>query len=253
MADPIQQAAKLIEAGELEQAQSVLLEKLKADPKSDVAWFWMSKVVATDELSEECLQEALKVNPKNTLAQAALDEMHDKPIATPGKWSTDGEAAPKAKTRSVSAGPRRRPNTIPAASIIFVLALALIAATYLFTREDLAYRFDGSVVSAIVTKLNKERGSAGVPDRCQADYQFMAYGALRKGTVPISCVDWNRLDDSRQMQIQYLVSQPDRSRAYPPAQTTERYAVMGFGLAALLIIIGIAMIVWKFWPVKSAS
>jgi hypothetical protein len=53
------------------------------------------------------------------------------------------------------------------------------------------------------------------------------------------------------MQIQYLVSQPDRSRIYPPAQTTERYAVMGFGLAVLLIIVGIVLIVWRFWPQKS--
>ena len=252
MADPIQQAIKFIEAGNFDQAHSVLLEKLKADPKNDAAWFWMSKVVATDELREECLQEALKVNPKNALARAALDELHAKPAAAPGKWSAVEQAAPKAKTRSVECQSPRRPNTIPVAIIIFVLALMLIAVTYLFTREDLAYRAEGRVVSAIVTKLNKERGTADVPDRCQADYQFMAYGALRQGTVPIPCADWNRLDDSRQMQIQYLVSQPDRSRSYPPVNTTDRYAVMGFGLAALLIIVGIVLIVWRFWPQKSA-
>ena len=253
MADPIQQAIKLIETGKFDQAHAVLLEKLQAESKNDVAWYWMSKVVATDELREECLQEALKYNPKNSLARAALDEVHAKPVAAPSKWSTVEQTAPKTKTRSMSAGPRQRPNTIPAAIIIFVLALILIAATYLFTRDDLAYRFDGRVVSATVTKLDKQRGSAGVPDQCQADYQFMAYGALRKGTVPIACADWNRLDDVRQMQIQYLVSQPDRSRVYPPAETTERYAVMGFGLAALLIIVGIVLIAWKFWPVKSSQ
>jgi hypothetical protein len=78
----------------------------------------------------------------------------------------------------------------------------------------------------------------------------MAYGALRKGTVAIPCSDWDRLDYSRRMQIQYLVSQPDRSRSYPPAETTERYAVMGFGLAVLLILVGIVLIVWKFLPQK---
>jgi hypothetical protein len=251
MEDQVQQAIKSIEAGNFDQAHALLLEKLKADPKNDVAWFWMSKVVATDELREECLQEALKHNPKNALARAALDALRDKPVAAPGKWTIGEQAAPKVETRSLDARPQRRPNTIPAAIIIFVLALALIAVTYLFTREDLTYRSEGRVVSATVTRLNKERGSEGIPDRCQAEYQFMAYGALRKGAVPISCADWNRLDDSRQMQIQYLVSQPDRSRAYPPAQTTERYAVMGFGLAALLIIVGIVLIVWRFWPQKS--
>ncbi|NTU62100.1 MAG: DUF3592 domain-containing protein [Chloroflexi bacterium] len=134
-----------------------------------------------------------------------------------------------------------------------MIALALIAVTYLFTREDLTYRSEGRVVSATVTKLNKDRGSGDVPDQCQAEYQFMAYGALRQSTVPIACADWDQLDDSRRMQIQYLVSQPDRSRVYPPAQTTERYAVMGFGLAALLIIVGVVLIAWRFWPVKSSS
>ena len=251
MADPIQQATKLIEAGNLDQAHSLLLEKLKADPRNDVAWYWMSKCVATDELRKECLQEALKHNPKNALALAALDEMHDKPVAPPSKWSALENTAPNQKTRSVSAGPQRRPNTIPAAIVIFLLALALIAVTYLFTREDLAYRAEGRVVSATVIKLNKDRGSEGAPDRCQAEYQFMAYAALRKGTVTIPCADWDRLDDTRRMQIQYRDSQPDRSRVYPPVETTERYAVVGFGLAALLIIAGIVLIVWKFWPQKS--
>jgi hypothetical protein len=251
MADQLQQAIKLIETGKFDQAHALLLERLKAKPKDDQAWFWMSKVVATDDLREECLQEALKYNPKNTLAQAALDELQDEPVVPTSKWNTVESTAPKTKTRSVSAGPQHRPNTIPAAIVVFVLALVLIAVTYFFTREDLAYRSEGRVVSATVTDLIKERGSEGVPDRCQADYQFMAYGALRKGTVPIACTDWDQLDDSRRLQIQYLVSQPDHSRVYPPAETTERYAVMGFGLAALLIIVGIVLIVWRFWPVKS--
>jgi hypothetical protein len=253
MADPIPQAISLIEAGKFDQAHAVLLEKLKAEPENDVAWFWMSKVVATNELREECLQEALKYNPKNSIARSALDELHVKPAAAPSKWSTVEQTAPKAKTRSASAGPRQRPNTLPAAIVLFILALVLIAVTYFLTRDDLAYRFDGRVVSATVTKLNKERGSESIPDQCQAEYQFMAYGALRKGTVPIACANWNHLDDARQIQVQYLVSQPDRSRVYPPAQTTDRYAVMGFGLAALLIIVGIVLIVWRFWPVKSSQ
>jgi hypothetical protein len=253
MADQIQQAIKLIETGNFDQAHSLLLDKLKVDPKNDVAWFWMSKVVATDDLREECLQEALKYNPKNSLARAALDELQDEPVVPASKWSSIESGAPKTKTRSVSARPQRRLNTIPVAILTFVLALALIAVTYLFTREDLAYRAEGRVVSATVIKLNKDRGSDGDPDRCQAEYQFMAYGALRKGTVAVPCSDWDRLDDSRRMQIQYLVSQPDRSRTYPPAETTERYAVMGFGLAALLIIVSVVLVVWRFLPQKSSQ
>jgi hypothetical protein len=255
MADSVQQAIKLIEVGKFDQAHAVLVSALQADPKNDAAWYWMSKVVASDELREECLQEAVKINPKNALAQTALDELEDKQMtasAVPiSKWGSIETAAPKTKTRSVSAGPHGRPNTIPAAIVLFVIALILAVATYIFTREDLTYRSEGRVVSATVIKLNKDRGSDGQAEQCQADYQFMAYGALRQGTVPIACDDWDRLDDERRLQIQYQVSQPDRSRVYPPANPTDRYAVMGFGLAALLIIVGIVLIAWRFWPLKS--
>jgi hypothetical protein len=251
MADKVKQARQLIETGDFDRAHALLLDRLKAKPKDDQAWFWMSKVVATDDLREECLQEALKYNPKNSLARAALDTLQGEAAVSASKWNLAESAPPQTKNRSVRAGPQRRPNTVPAAITLFGLALVLSAVTYFFTHEDLAYRAEGRIVSATVTDLNKERGSEGVPDRCQADYQFMAYGALRKGTISIPCADWDRLDDSRRMQIQYLVSQPDHSRSYPPAETTERYAVMGFGLAALLIIVGLVLIVWKFLPLKS--
>jgi hypothetical protein len=255
MADSVQQAIKLIEAGRFEQAHSVLLGVLKTQPKNDAAWYWMSKVVDSDELREECLQEALKYNPRNTLAQAALDELEDKVTATAApvsKWGPIESTAPKGKTRSVGARSQDRPNTVPIAVTLFVIALILAGVTFLFTREDLAYRSEGRVMNATVTKLHKVDGREGTTDQCAADYQFMAYGALRQGTVPIPCSDWDRLDDARRLQIQYLVSQPDRSRVYPPAQTTERYAVMGFGLAALLIIVGLVLIVWRFWPQRTA-
>ena len=63
MADSIQQAIKLIETGKFEQAHAVLLEKLQTDPQNDVAWYWMSKVVATDDLREECLHCLLYTSP----------------------------------------------------------------------------------------------------------------------------------------------------------------------------------------------
>ncbi len=252
MTHSIQQAIKLIETGKFDQAHTILLETLQADPKNDTAWYWMSKVVATDDLRQECLQEALKYNPNNSLAQAALDRLTAQPTAAPvGKWQTTEQVTPR--TRSQHDRPRHRPNTLPAAITLFVIALLLAGVTLVVTREDLTYRAEGRVVSATVTRLNKERGTNGTADRCTADYQFMAYGALRQGTVPIVCADWDQLDDARRLQIQYLVSQPDRSRLYPPAQTTERYAVMGFGLAVLLMIAGIILIVWRFWPVKATS
>ena len=240
MPDNLKQAQRFIETGAVDQAQALLLEHLKAHPKDDAAWYWMSKVVATDDLREECLQEAVKYNPKNRLAREELNQMKGAASAPVEKWNVT------ATSRST-----RRPNTIPFAILLFVLALILGVVTYFFTREDLAYRAEGNVVSAIVTRLVKDRGSEGQADRCQAEYQFMAYGALRKGTVAVPCSDWKQLDDTSHLEVQYLISRPEQSRSYPPANPTERYAVMGFGLAVLLIIIGVGLIAWKFWPIKS--
>ena len=258
MADSVQQAITLIEAGRLEQAHSVLMSVLKTDPKNDAAWYWMSKVVAGDELREKCLQEALKINPKNTLALAALDKLEDKQsmavAAKPiDKWEPIEKDAPQPKTRSATVRPYSRPDTIPVAIILFVIALILAAVTYFFTREDLTYRSEGLVMSATVTKLHKTPGSADQPEQCAAEYQYMAYGEVRKGTLPVPCSEVDRLDDVRQIKIQYLSSQPNVNRLYPPAQTTERYAVTGFGLAALLVIVGLVLIAWHFWPQRTST
>jgi hypothetical protein len=255
MADSVQQAIKLIEAGRLEQAHSVLLGVIKAEPKNDAAWYWMSRVVAGDELREKCLREAVKINPQNSLAQKALDELEDKQSAAAAakpieKWGPIEQAAPPPQTRSARVRPHSRPDTIPLAVILFVIALIIAAATYLFTREDLTYRSEGRVINATVIKLNQVSGTSSQPDQCTAEFQFMAYGALRKGTLPVPCTDAPRLDDTRQLQIQYLASQPEHHRLYPPGQTTERYAPTGFGLAVLLIIVGVVLIAWRFWPVK---
>ena len=256
MADSVQQAITLIEAGRFEQAHSVLMNVLKTDPKNDAAWYWMSKVVAKADLREECLREAVKLNPRNRLAQQALDELEDKQLAATAKkpidkWGPIEKTAFPPKTRSTLLHPYSRPDTIPIAIVLFVIALILAAATYFFTREDLAYRSEGLVMSATVTKLNKPAGSTDQPHQCTAEYQFMAYGAIRQGTLPIPCADVDRLDDTRQIKIQYLSSQPNISRLYPPAQTTERYAVMGFGMAVLLAIVGLVLVAWHFWPQKS--
>ena len=97
-------------------------KKLRAEPTNDVAWYWMSKVVATDELREECLQEALKHNPKNALARAALDEMHDQPLVAPGKWSI-GENSALVRARSLQGLEGVGPEWVPVVAGILGMAV----------------------------------------------------------------------------------------------------------------------------------
>src|SRR5512141_1360254 len=79
MADKLKQAIELIKSGERERARQLLIEHLKTDPKNDSAWVWMASVVETAELKQECLEEALKYNPKNEVARRALAEIQAGP------------------------------------------------------------------------------------------------------------------------------------------------------------------------------
>ena len=84
----------------------LLIEKLKADPKNDAAWFWMSKVVDTDDLRQEYLQEALKHNPRNQSASRALAELRGR---YPSPWGQSAQAATAmSETRLAGARPERR-------------------------------------------------------------------------------------------------------------------------------------------------
>jgi hypothetical protein len=73
----LQEAVALIEAGEDARARACLVELLKAEPKNDSAWVWMSTVVEDHKLKEKCLKEALKHNPRNKLAQRALAQLKE--------------------------------------------------------------------------------------------------------------------------------------------------------------------------------
>lgn len=73
MSKEMKRAADLIKAGDNAGARECLTNILKANPKNDAAWVYMAAVVETDELRQKCLREALKHNPRNKMAQRALE------------------------------------------------------------------------------------------------------------------------------------------------------------------------------------
>jgi hypothetical protein len=232
MADKTQQTIKLIEAGDLKGGRHLLIKQLKSNPRDDAAWFWLAKTVETDELRRECLEEALKHNPENVLAQQALDKLAGRSKAPVNKWEFTGTAAPKtpaAKAESV----RRQPKTA-LALLTLLLALAIIAVTYFSSREYLAYRSEGRVTSATGLKSTKQAGPAGDGEICSAKYQFMAYGTLHKSENTFPCSEWKRIDKTQQMQVEYLISHPDQNRCYP---TPTKYEAITF----------LFMPAWRFW------
>jgi hypothetical protein len=92
MGNALKQAIDLIKAGENEKARDCLIDVLKADPTNDTAWVWMAAVVETQLRKRECLEEALKHNPRNKIAQQALQKMMPQPLSPIGSKGTTAQA-----------------------------------------------------------------------------------------------------------------------------------------------------------------
>lgn len=245
MADKLKQAIQLIKAGDNDRARQLLIEKLKSDPKNDVAWVWLATVVETAELKQECLEEAVKHNPHNEVARRALAAMGQPPEPHPDQTPVTFDAV---EARPAPAPPRRRKiNRL--ALPIFLLALIVIAFTYVANVEELSYRNDGDVINASILDLDKAADANG-NEACTADYQFMAYGALRKGRSAFACAEWAQVEKSRIIQIEYQRSQPDVSRYYLRPNSGDTLLRVGFGLGGLLVIVSIALVVYSVAPRK---
>jgi len=55
MTDLLQQAIAAIKAGDKVKGQQLIAQVLKADPRSESAWIWMSGIVDTDKQRRDCL------------------------------------------------------------------------------------------------------------------------------------------------------------------------------------------------------
>ena len=71
----LQQAADYIKAGQLQQAQPLLVKYIKQQPDSADAWYLMSFVVPQASQQIDCLQRVLRYNPAHRQAQARLVEV----------------------------------------------------------------------------------------------------------------------------------------------------------------------------------
>ena len=255
MADKLKQAIQLIKAGDTDRARQLLIEKLKTDPKNDTAWVWLATVVETAELKQECLEEALKHNPHNEVARRALAAMGQppEPLQEQTGSITTGPAAFDAVDVRPVIKPARRRKIIRLALPIFLLALIVIALTYVLNLGELAYRNNGDVINATILKLDKATDANSPDEVCTAAYQFMAYGALRKGSSAFSCDEWAQVEKSHMIQIEYQRSQPDLSRYYLRPNSGDTLMQVGFGLGGLLVVVSLALLAWGFWPRKSAA
>ena len=258
MADKLKQAIQLIKSGDKERARQLLIEKLKTDPKNDTAWVWLATLVETAEFKQECLEEALKHNPHNEVARrwkmshASGDTLAAIGEPQPPFQSQTGPVAFDTVEARPAKAPTGRRKIIRFALPIFLLAVIVIALTYVVNLDELAYRNHGDVINASILNLDKAADANG-NDVCTAAYQFMAYGALRKGSSAFACAEWAQVEKSHVIQIEYQISQPDVNRYYLRPNNGDTLMQAGFGLGGLLVIVSLALLAWGLWPRKSAT
>ncbi len=78
----LRQAITAIKAGDKQAGKQILAKVLKADPRNEKAWLWMTEVVDRDEDRLKFLRNVLKINPNNETVKrklAALQRRKDAP------------------------------------------------------------------------------------------------------------------------------------------------------------------------------
>jgi predicted RNA-binding Zn-ribbon protein involved in translation (DUF1610 family) len=68
-------AIQHIKAGHPAKARQLLVDLLRADPKNETAWMWLSSVVDDDRQRKDCLERVLALDPANEAARLQLTQM----------------------------------------------------------------------------------------------------------------------------------------------------------------------------------
>jgi len=116
------EATAVIRQGDKEAGKEILLDILQDDPENDMAWVWMSAVMDTDDLRLECLEEALRFNPDNQMAQRGIAKLRKKGA---------GETAVSPQYAS----PATKPSSSVAATLTYLCRRLIIEKQYQFAEN----------------------------------------------------------------------------------------------------------------------
>ncbi len=75
----LQRGIAAARSGRSTQAQHLLQQVVKTDPGNEMAWLWLSGLVATSRQKRACLEQVLRANPENVYARAGLVRLQDTP------------------------------------------------------------------------------------------------------------------------------------------------------------------------------
>jgi hypothetical protein len=231
MKDDLKQATRLIESGDVAGGRRLLVELLKVDPKNDTAWMWLATVVETGDLRRECLQEALKYNPRNKTARKALERLS-------GQSASLSSSASRLQTASsdmdiARARVQRWQNSRFLMAVMFIFGVGAIVLTFAVIREDLFYQREGKVTTATATQFYRAPYNAG--GTCSLAYQYAVNGVPYEGYSDFPCAHWNQLNATKRLQVQYVASSPQQSRYYPNQKNMGLIVGLGFVFGGLFV------------------
>jgi len=75
----LQRGVAAARSGRSGEARQLLQQVVKADANNEMAWLWLSGLVATAVQKQACLEQVLRVNPENIYARASLARLQGAP------------------------------------------------------------------------------------------------------------------------------------------------------------------------------
>jgi hypothetical protein len=148
-------AVRYAQQGDKAKARELLEAVLKQDRTNEQAWIWLASVVDSPKERRVCIERVIKINPRNTVAQAALNTMVGvlaggeqprvdyaamskaaaKPLPTTGARTA---AAPPPRNLATNGGGQRslRPLLIGAALVLGLLFVLTLMLPTLFTTAE---------------------------------------------------------------------------------------------------------------------
>lgn len=102
----LQRGIAAARAGRSQEARQLLQQVVALDPDNEMAWLWLSGLMATNEQKRTCLERVLLANPDNTYARAGLERLQ---FASPSGAAADETDIIKARLATVTGGCASKP------------------------------------------------------------------------------------------------------------------------------------------------
>ena len=91
----LQTAYETAKAGDRPSARQMVKEVLKAEPKNDAAWYLYAKIAETRQISVQCLEKVLEINPSHARARQDLERFKGKDFTPPTSQASNLNAQAK--------------------------------------------------------------------------------------------------------------------------------------------------------------